>query len=381
MRDFLTSAKICAGTRVYNSERLIHGGLTGSAQHDMVEKADGFAEVFPEHKYQVVEMLQQRGHLTAMTGDGVNDAPSLKKADCGIAVEGATEAAQSAADIVFLAPGLSSIIQSIKVARQIFQRMKSYIQYRIALCLHLEIYLSTSMIIINETVEAELIVFLALFADLATIAVAYDQAHVESRPVEWQLPKIWVVSVLLGVLLALGTWVIRGTLYLPNGGIIQRFGSVQEILFLEISLTENWLIFVTRGGKTWPSWQLVGAIFAVDVIATLFCLFGWLSGTGQVTDPADRAKFREDGWVDVVTVVVVWAYSIGVTIVIALVYHILTNMPWLDNLGRKSRSKSDTKIENVIGHLSKLALEHEKEHDDRDVYHLTTYTAIEEGEE
>merc|ERR1711900_138788 len=124
-----TCKMLALGTKVYNSERLIHGGLSGTTQHDLVEKADGFAEVFPEHKYQVVEMLQQRGHLTAMTGDGVNDAPSLKKSDCGIAVEGATEAAQAAAVIVFL----------------------------------------------------------ALFADLATIAVAYDTAHFEQRPVEWQL--------------------------------------------------------------------------------------------------------------------------------------------------------------------------------------------------
>jgi H+-transporting ATPase len=174
-----TCKMLALGTKVYNSERLIHGGLTGSRQHDLVERADGFAEVFPEHKYQVVEMLQQRGHLTAMTGDGVNDAPSLKKSDCGIAVEGATEAAQAAADIVFLAPGLSTIVDSIKVARQIFQRMKAYIQYRIALCLHLEIYLVSTMIIIDETIPADMIVFIALFADLATIAVAYDNAHYE----------------------------------------------------------------------------------------------------------------------------------------------------------------------------------------------------------
>lgn len=359
----------------------MHGGLAGSAQHDLVERADGFAEVFPEHKYQVVEMLQRRGHLTAMTGDGVNDAPSLKKADCGIAVEGATEAAQAAADIVLLAPGLSTIIDAVKVARQIFQRMKAYIQYRIALCLHLEIYLVTSMIIINETVVVDLVVFLALFADLATIAVAYDKAYSDLRPVEWQLPKIWVVSVMLGILLALGTWVIRGTLFLPNGGIIQNFGSVQEILFLEISLTENWLIFVTRGGKTWPSWQLVGAILGVDVIATLFCLFGWLSTSGEVSDPESHAKFRADGWVDIVTVVVIWAYSIGVTIIIAMVYYILTAIPWLDNLGRQSRSKADTKIENIIGHLSKLAIEHELDHQGRDRYHLTTKTTLEEDEE
>lgn len=135
----------------------------------------------------------------------MNDAASLKKSDCRIAVEGASEAAQAAADIAFLAPGLSTISSAIKIARRIFQRMKAYVQYRIALCLHLEVYLVTSIIIINETVSVELIVFLALFAVLATIAVAYDNAHYEQCPVEWQLPKIWVISVILGCLLALAT--------------------------------------------------------------------------------------------------------------------------------------------------------------------------------
>src|SRR5579862_6196332 len=259
------------GTRVYSSDQLLHGDVSGSTQHDLVEKADGFAEVFPEHKYNVVEMLQQRGHLTAMTGDGVNDAPSLKKSDCGIAVEGASEAAQAASDIVFLAPGLSTIVDSIKVARQIFQRMKAYIQYRIALCFHLEIYLVTSMIIINETVRVDLVVFLALFADLATVAVAYDNAHYEARPVEWQLPKIWLISVVLGG------------------------------------------VFVTRGTQTWPSFQLVAAIFGVDVVATMFCLFGWLSGPAQgMPDvPPDLVQQSANGWTSIVTVVVVWLYSFG----------------------------------------------------------------------
>jgi H+-transporting ATPase len=372
-----TCKMLALGTKVYNSDKLIHGGLSGTTQHDLVEKADGFAEVFPEHKYQVVEMLQQRGHLTAMTGDGVNDAPSLKKSDCGIAVEGATEAAQAAADIVFLAPGLSTIVSAIKIARQIFQRMKAYIQYRIALCLHLEIYLVTSMVIINETITVDLIVFLALFADLATIAVAYDNAHFEQRPVEWQLPKIWIISVILGILLALGTWVIRGTMFLPNGGIIENFGSIQGILFLEISLTENWLIFVTRGGKTWPSWQLVGAIFAVDVIATLFCVFGWLAGgVGEQSNPADLANnLSSNGHTSIVTVVVVWGYSICVTIVIAIVYYLLNQISWLDNLGRAKRSRADTQMENIVAHLSKLAVEHERDEMGVDRYHLIQKTS------
>ncbi|KAJ2985159.1 hypothetical protein NUW58_g302 [Xylaria curta] len=376
------------GTKVYNSERLIHSGLTGAVQHDLVQRADGFAEVFPEHKYQVVEMLQQRGSLTAMTGDGVNDAPSLKKADCGIAVEGSSEAAQAAADIVFLAPGLSTIVLSIRTrarmltSKQIFQRMKSYVQYRIALCLHLEIYLTTSMIIINETIRPDLIVFIALFADLATVAVAYDNAHVEPRPVEWQLKKIWVISVILGALLAAGTWIIRGTLFLRSGGVVENFGSVQEILFLEVALTENWLIFVTRGGQTWPSWQLVGAIFGVDVLATLFCLFGWLSGSGggtMPTTPHDQFRDSSNGWTDIVTVVVIWAYSIGVTVFIAIVYIALNKFQWVRNLGRQDRNKKDSYIENIIGHINKLALEHEPDpKTGHDKYYIIEKTTAEE---
>lgn len=229
--------------------------------------------------------------------------------------------------------------------------MKAYIQYRIALCFHLEIYLVTSMCIINETVRVDLIVFLALFADLATIAVAYDNAHFEARPVEWQLPKIWIISVTLGVLLALGTWVVRGSLFLPNGGIIENYGHIQEILFLQISLTENWLIFVTRGGVTWPSWQLVGAILGVDVLATLFCIFGWLSGPSHETNPRTRAKQEANGRTSIVTVIVIWIYSIAVTIVIAIVYYLMNRISWLDNIGRKNRSRKDTNVENIISSL------------------------------
>lgn len=116
--------------------------------------------------------------------------------------------------------------------------MAAYIVYRIALCLHLEIYLTLSMIILNETIRAELIVFIALFADLGTIAIAYDNAPFARAPVEWQLPRIWVVSTTLGILLAAATWALRGTMFLRSGGIIQNYGSVQEILFLEVALTE-----------------------------------------------------------------------------------------------------------------------------------------------
>lgn len=264
--------------------------------------------------------------------------------------------------------------------------MKAYIQYRIALCLHLEIYLVTSMIIINETISAELIVFIALFADLATVAVAYDNAHSEQRPVEWQLPKIWVISVILGIELALATWVVRGTMFLPNGGIVQNFGNIQEILFLEIALTENWLIFVTRGGKTFPSFQLIAAIAVVDALATLFCIFGWLHPeVEQRPLPNPMGGFyldqRRDGQTDVVTAVVIWAYSIGVTIIIAITYYLLNIIPGLSDLGRQKRNSHDTQMENIIGHLSKLAIRHEKDETGEGKWSLVAKTNDDEDDD
>ncbi|WVQ74168.1 plasma-membrane proton-efflux P-type ATPase [Cryptococcus sp. DSM 104548] len=345
-------------TNVYDSEKLIGGGMTGSDIRDFVEAADGFAEVFPEHKYQVVQLLQERGHLTAMTGDGVNDAPSLKKADCGIAVEGASDAARTAADVVFLDEGLSTIITAIKVARQIFHRMKAYIIYRIALCVHLEVYLLLTILIKNETIRVDLVVFLAIFADVATIAIAYDRAPYAHQPVEWQLPKVWIISTVMGLLLAAGTWIVRGTLYLSNGGIIQNFGSVQEIIFLEVALTESWVIFITRLAQepgtpnVFPSFQLIAAVIGVDILATMFALFGWVSGDGD----------EHSGWIDIVTVVKIWCYSFGVVIIVLLVYLILNSFRWLDNIGRAKRSKKNEKLENFLTDLQRLTIVHESDH-------------------
>jgi H+-transporting ATPase len=217
-----------------------------------------------------------------MTGDGVNDAPSLKKADTGIAVEGASDAARSAADIVFLAPGLSAIIDALKTSRQIFHRMYAYVIYRIALSLHLEIFLGLWIIILNTSLQLELVVFIAIFADIATLAIAYDNAPYSKTPVKWNLPKLWGISTIIGVILAIGTWITLTTMFVGGGGIIQNYGQRDEVLFLEITLTENWLIFITRAnGPFWstiPSWQLAGAIAIVDLVATFFCLFGWFVG-------------------------------------------------------------------------------------------------------
>lgn len=320
-----TSRQLGLGANVYNAERLGLGGggtMPGSEVYDFVEAADGFAEVFPQHKYNVVEILQQRGYLVAMTGDGVNDAPSLKKADTGIAVEGSSDAARSAADIVFLAPGLSAIIDALKTSRQIFHRMYAYVVYRIALSLHLEIFLGLWIAIMNESLNLQLVVFIAIFADIATLAIAYDNAPFSRLPVKWNLPKLWGMSILLGMVLAAGTWITLSTMIAggEDGGIVQNFGRRDEVLFLEISLTENWLIFITRAnGPFWsslPSWQLTGAILVVDLVATFFCLFGWFVG----------------GQTSIVAVVRIWIFSFGVFCILGGLYYLLEGSKGFDNI-------------------------------------------------
>ncbi|KAF6809015.1 Plasma membrane ATPase 1 [Colletotrichum sojae] len=332
-----TSRQLGLGTNIYNAERLGLGGggdMPGSEVYDFVEAADGFAEVFPQHKYNVVEILQQRGYLVAMTGDGVNDAPSLKKADTGIAVEGASDAARSAADIVFLAPGLGAIIDALKTSRQIFHRMYAYVVYRIALSIHLEIFLGLWIAILNRSLNIELVVFIAIFADIATLAIAYDNAPYSKTPVKWNLPKLWGMSVLLGVVLAVGTWITVTTMYAhgPNGGIVQNFGNMDEVVFLQISLTENWLIFITRAnGPFWssiPSWQLAGAILVVDILATLFTIFGWFEHNQQTS---------------IVAVVRIWIFSFGVFCVCAGVYYLLQDSAGFDNLMHGKSPKGSQK--------------------------------------
>ncbi|KGG49935.1 plasma membrane ATPase [Mitosporidium daphniae] len=213
----------------------------------VVESADGFAQVFPQHKYRVVEALQKRGHLVAMTGDGINDAPSLKIADTGIAVEGASAAAQAAADIIFLKAGLSVIIDALKASRKIFQRIRAYIIYRIALSLQLEIFFVTTLAILGTTIDVNLIAFLAIFSDIATLAIAYDKASYSLEPSFWNIGYIWMLASILGLFLAISTWILNGALLLTSGtGIIQSYGNADFIVFLQIALSQSWVIFVSR---------------------------------------------------------------------------------------------------------------------------------------
>ena len=166
-----------------------------------VESVDGFAQVFPEHKYRIVRLLQARGHIVGMTGDGVNDAPALKQADAGIAVAGATDAARAAADVVLLAPGLSVIVAAIRQAREIFARMTSYATYRIAETIRVLLLITLAIVIMNFfPVTAVMIVFLALLNDGAIRSIAYDNVRGSPKPAAWDMRGVLILATALGLM-------------------------------------------------------------------------------------------------------------------------------------------------------------------------------------
>ena len=165
-----------------------------------IEDADGFAQVFPEHKFHIVDVLQKRDHIVGMTGDGVNDAPALKKADCGFAVSGATDAARAAASIVLVAPGLSVIIDAIKESREIFVRMNSYAMYRIAETLRVLLFMTLAIVVFNFfPVNAIMIVMLALLNDGAILSIAYDNVRARDEPEAWDMRMVLTIATVLGV--------------------------------------------------------------------------------------------------------------------------------------------------------------------------------------
>lgn len=209
-----TAKQLGMGTNMFTTEALLKakqgfGLVEGHASvEDLVEEADGFAEVFPEHKYMIVKILQERKHMVGMTGDGVNDAPALKKADVGIAVAGATDAARGAADIVLTAPGLSAIVTAVIGARKIFQRMTTYSRYTVAMTFRICFTFGLITVIYNWYFPTILIVLLAVFNDGAMIALSKDNVTPSRLPNRWNLWSIFVSGAGYGLYLTLSSWVL-----------------------------------------------------------------------------------------------------------------------------------------------------------------------------
>ena len=245
---------------------------------ESIEKADGFAQVFPEHKFHIVDVLQQRGHIVGMTGDGVNDAPALKKADCGIAVSGATDAARAAAAIVLMTPGLSVIIDAIKESRKIFQRMNSYAIYRIAETLRVLLFMTAAILIFNfYPLTAVMIVMLALLNDGAILSIAYDKVHYQDQPEAWNMRMVLGVATVLGVI---GPLAAFGLFYLGDRVYHLDHTHLQPMMYLMLSVAGHLTIFLTRTrGPFWsirPARILWMAVLGTQIVATFIAVYGFL---------------------------------------------------------------------------------------------------------
>jgi H+-transporting ATPase len=272
-----TAGKLGLGTNILDAS-----GFGDTKRHETaqlaesIEKADGFAQVFPEHKFHIVDVLQQRGHIVGMTGDGVNDAPALKKADCGIAVSGATDAARAAASIVLMTPGLSVIIDAIKESRKIFQRMNSYAIYRIAETLRVLFFMTLAILVFNfYPLTAVMIVMLALLNDGAILSIAYDNVHYKDKPEAWNMRLVLGIATVLGVI---GVVSAFGLFYLGERVFHLDRAHIQTLMYLKLSVAGHLTIFLTRTrGPFWsirPARVLWAAVLGTQIVATLIAVYG-----------------------------------------------------------------------------------------------------------
>jgi H+-transporting ATPase len=264
------------GTNILSASQIID--KTDIEIQGIVEQADGFAQVFPEHKYKIVGLLQAKGHIVGMTGDGVNDAPALKKADVGIAVFGATDVAKSAAHIVLTQPGLSVIIDAIKESRKIFQRMNNYAIYRISETIRVLFFLVIAIIAFSiYPITPLMIVLLAILNDIPIMTIAYDNVKISSSPEKWEMRKVLGIATGLGMIGVASTFIL---LYIGINVFDLHSGPLGSLIYLKLSISGHLLFFVARTrNHFWtvkPATRLFLAIVTTQSIATIITAQGIL---------------------------------------------------------------------------------------------------------
>ena len=272
---------------------------------ELVEKADGFAEVYPEHKYLIVNSLQEKGHIVAMTGDGVNDAPALKKADCGIAVSKATDAARMAADIVLTALGIKVISDAVVEARRIFKRMNTYVIYRIAETIRVMFFMTLAIIFLNTyPITAIMIVLLALLNDIPILTIAYDNTSPSKHVEKWETHAIIIMSTVLGLTGVVSTFLIY---YLAVYYFQLPQPIVATLIFLKLAIAGHLTMYLSRHSKPfwvkpWPSRTLFVTVESTQLLATIFAVYGIL--------------VAPIGWT---LALIAWGYAFGWFIILDLV--------------------------------------------------------------
>jgi len=257
---------------------------TKQQKEELLESANGFAEVYPQHKFDIVKSLQHRGHVTGMTGDGVNDAPALKQADIGIAVSGASDAAKEAADIVLTQPGLLVIAHAIEQSRKIFNRMKSYAMYRISETCRLLLFLFLSMLVFNDhPLTAIMIILIALLNDIPIMMIAYDHMPIDKNPSSWNMKEIITISVGLAVVGVISTfglyWLGDRYWFSYVTDPTHKFHMLRTLAFMGILCGGNLTIYLTRNtqaiwSKPHPEWKFFCATLVSQLIGTFVAAYG-----------------------------------------------------------------------------------------------------------
>ena len=271
------AGKLGLGNKIVSAAEIFPPG-NSDGDIARIESAEGYAEVFPEHKFKIVRALQRAGHIVGMTGDGVNDAPPLKVADVGIAVSGATDAARAAADLVLTASGLTVIARAIEEARRIFERMTGYATFRIAETVRVLLFMTLSILVFDfYPVTAVMIVLLAIFNDVPIMMIAYDDVTVAEKPVRWDMRRVLTMSAFLGVLGVIASfgifWFAVRYLQLPRP-------TVQTLMFLKLLVAGHLTIYLTRNTgwfwqRPWPNWRLFAACETTQILGTLAAVYGW----------------------------------------------------------------------------------------------------------
>ncbi|OQR96430.1 P-type ATPase (P-ATPase) Superfamily [Thraustotheca clavata] len=214
-------------TNILDTSFFNHTPPAGVNLAQLVYETDGFAQVFPEHKFEIVRQLQSLHKVVGMTGDGVNDAPALAQADIGIAVDDATDAARAAADIVLVSPGLSVIITAIRMSREIFLRMKNYAMYSIAMTVRIVCTFGLLTVCYNWYFPTILVVILAILNDGTILTISKDNVTASRTPDSWKLRQVFIIAICFGAWLTISTIVLFSVVY--NTSAFEGFISAETL--------------------------------------------------------------------------------------------------------------------------------------------------------
>ncbi|EMD32183.1 ATPase [Gelatoporia subvermispora B] len=290
-----TGRRLGLGDHMYPAKVLKDGPEPGSRfanLDEMILDADGFAGVFPEHKYEIVKRLQGLGHLCAMTGDGANDAPALSRANVGIAVEGATDAARGAADIVLTEPGLSTIVHAIRGSRVIFQRMRNYSIYACAVTIRIVVCFAILAFAFKFDFPPFMVLIIALLNDGTIMTLSVDRVLPSLTPDSWDLAEIFSFAVAYGIYLtastiALVAIIIKTTFFYDKFGVTLTNGATMAIdhndpqlhmiVYLQVAIISQALIFVTRSHGFFfmerPSFALFFAFCIAQLVSSIIAAY------------------------------------------------------------------------------------------------------------